>query len=128
MRLFAWIPLCALLAAIPPDKIFVNAVILTMDAAGRTVQAAAIRGEDIVSTGTTADIRKLAGPSTQMVDLGGKTMLPGFYAAHDHFPGAGTVAGHYVDINSPPIGKMQSIADIVAALKEKARTSPRDIG
>jgi predicted amidohydrolase YtcJ len=125
LRLFVWFPLCAtLLAAIPPDRIFVNAVVLTMDTAGRTAQAVAIRGEEIVSAGTDADIRKLAGPSTQIVDLGGKTLLPGFYAAHDHFPGAGTVAVHYVDLNSPPIGKMQSIADIVAALKEKARTTP----
>jgi predicted amidohydrolase YtcJ len=125
LRLFACLPLCAtLVAQTPPDKIFVNAVVLTMDAAGRTAQAVAIRGEQIVSVGTTPEIHKLAGPSTQVVDLGGKTLLPGFYAAHDHFPAAGTVAVHYVDLNSPPIGKMQSIADIVAALQEKARSTP----
>lgn len=116
MRLLTWFPLCAaLLAQTPPDKIFVNAVVLTMDTAGRTAQAVAIHGEEIVSTRSTADIRKLAGTSTQIVDLGGKTLLPGFYAAHDHFPGAGTVAVHYVDLYSPPIGKMQSIAVIIVA-------------
>jgi predicted amidohydrolase YtcJ len=120
-----WLALCAALSAqAPPDKIIVNAVVLTMDATGRTAQAVAVRGEEIVSAGTTSEIRKLAGPSTQVVDLGRKTLLPGFYAAHDHFPGAGTVAVHYVDLNSPPIGKMQSIADIIAALKDKARTTP----
>src|SRR6185369_16034800 len=69
-----------------------------------------------------AEIRKLA-PGAAVTDLAGKTLLPGLYAAHDHFPGAGTVAVLQVDLNSPPIGKMLSIADVVAALKSKARTT-----
>src|SRR5439155_12790154 len=102
-------------------RIFVNGVVLTMDAAGRTSQAVAIRGEKIVSVGTSAAIRKLAGPATYVVDLGGRTLLPGLYAAHDHFPGAGHVAVHQVDLNSPPIGTMESIPDVIEALKQKAR-------
>jgi predicted amidohydrolase YtcJ len=113
-----------LASAQPPDRIFVNGLVLTMDAAGRTAQAVAIRGAEIVAAGSDAEIRRLAGPATAVVDLGGRTLAPGFYAAHDHFPGAGTAALYHVDLNSPPIGKMQSIADIVAALKAKARATP----
>ena len=108
----------------PWIRSFVNGLVLTMDAAGRTTQAVAIRGTEIVSAASDAEIRKLAAPSTTVVDLGGRTLAPGFYAAHDHFPGAGTSALFSVDLNSPPIGKMQSIADVVAALKEKARSTP----
>src|SRR5205809_1769142 len=94
--------ICAALEAqAPPHRIFVNGVVLTMDAAGRTSQAVAIRGKKIVSVGTSAAIRKLAGPATYVVDLGGRTLLPGLYAAHDHFPGAGHVAVHQVDSQQP---------------------------
>src|SRR5262249_20245337 len=61
-----------------------------------------------------------AGPQTTTVDLAGKTLLPGFYAAHDHFPSWGRVALYQVDLNSPPIGPIRTLADIVAALKERA--------
>ena len=83
----------------------------------------AIRGEQIVAAGTEAEIRELATPSTTVVDLGGKTLLPGLYAAHDHFAGAGTVALYRVDLNSPPIGAMSYIEDVVAVLKN----TPTDI-
>ncbi|HTM47194.1 MAG TPA: amidohydrolase [Bryobacteraceae bacterium] len=115
--------LAAALSAQTPDKVFVNGQVVTMDPAGRTAQAAAIRGERIVAVGTDAEVRKLAGGAT-VIDLAGKALLPGLYAAHDHFPGAGTVAVHQADLNSPPIGKMLSIADVVEALRAKARATP----
>jgi predicted amidohydrolase YtcJ len=123
MRRVLLLCLAAGLAAQTPDRIFVNGQIVTMDAAGRTAQAVAIRGERIVAVGSDAEIRQLAG-GAGVIDLAGKALLPGFYAAHDHFPGAGTVAVHQADLNSPPIGKALSIADVIEALKAKARTTP----
>ena len=64
----------------------------------------AVRGDLIVAVGSDAAVWGLAGPETRVVDLDGRTMTPGFYAAHDHFPGSGRVAVTQVDLNSPPIG------------------------
>jgi len=106
------------------DTVYLHGAVITLDAGARTAQAVAVRDGKILAVGTDAEIQRLASSQTTVVNLRGKTMLPGFYAAHDHFPGAGMNALFYVDLNSPPIGKMQSIADIVAALKERARTAP----
>jgi len=106
------------------DKIFINGTVVTMDAAGRTVQAVAVGKGNIVAAGSNAEIGKLASPGTKVVDLKGATMLPGFYSAHDHFPSAGAVAVGRLDLNSPPVGKMESIEDIVQVLKNKAGQTP----
>src|SRR4051794_1182478 len=105
-----WLLLAALAAqAQVADRVYWNGPILTMNASGATAEAVAVRGASILAVGARADIRKLTGPGTQVIDLGGKTLAPGFYAAHDHFPSAGDVALHQVDLNSPPIGAMRNI-------------------
>jgi predicted amidohydrolase YtcJ len=107
------------------DRIFVNGVVVTMDAANRVGEAVAVRGEEIIGVGTNSDVRALAGPDTEVVDLGGKTLTPGFYAAHDHFPRIGDLALYQVDLNSPPIGKVETIDGLIAAMKEKAARTPK---
>src|SRR5688572_20503699 len=88
----------------PPDKIFVNGSVVTMARPGATARAVAVKGDKILAVGTTEEIRALAGRGTKAIDLAGKTLLPGFYAAHDHFPSWGRVSLYQVDLNSPPIG------------------------
>jgi predicted amidohydrolase YtcJ len=51
-------------------------------------------------------------------------MLPGFYAAHDHFPTSAFTELFQVDLNSPPIGSRKSIEEIVEALRERAARTP----
>ena len=107
----------------PPDRIFINGTVITMDATGTIAQAVAVRRGEVMAVGTTAFIRRLAVRPTLVTDLQGKTMLPGFYAAHDHFPSAGTLAMHLVDLNSPPIGPVQTIADLQDRLRKKLATT-----
>ena len=57
--------------------------------AGRRAVALAIRGDRILAVGTSAEIDKLKGPATQIVDLGGHFLMPGFNDAHLHLAGAG---------------------------------------
>ena len=90
----------------------------------RVVQAVAVLGDLIVAVGSDAEVRALAGPETRVVDLDGRTMTPGFYAAHDHFPGSGRVAVTQVDLNSPPIGAIENIDQLVAALSARAEELP----
>src|SRR5262245_24326444 len=107
-----------------PDRILVNGLLVTMAREGEVAEAVAIRHGKIAAVGATNEIRALAGPKTSGADLGGNAVLPGFYAAHDHFPSAGRVALYEVDLNSPPMGSMRSIEDIVSALNEKSAQTP----
>jgi len=71
------------------DIIFHNGTILTMDEAQPTASAIHIRGERIEALGDDASILAGAGPQTLVVDLGGRTLMPGFVDAHSHYFGRG---------------------------------------
>ena len=108
---------------IAPDTIWLNGTVVTMEG-DQTAQAVAVLGDNIVAVGSDAEVGPLAGPQTRVVDLQGRTMTPGFYAAHDHFPGSGRVAVTQVDLNSPPIGAIENMDELVAALRDRARDLP----
>ena len=67
-----------------PDSILFNGKIFTSVAAHPYVQALAIHGERIVATGDSAKMRSLAGPRTRLIDLLGRTVIPGINDAHIH--------------------------------------------
>ncbi len=71
-------------AADAPSLILVNAVALTMDRSDRVAEAIAIDGERIVAVGSNADIKKMAGRGTEMIDVGGRTVIPGLIDTHLH--------------------------------------------
>lgn len=73
----------------PPDRILVRAVVHTMDDERPRVEAVAITGGRISSIGTTAEILALKGPQTEVIDLGGATVVPGLKESHGHFVGIG---------------------------------------
>ena len=103
----------------PQHQVFINGDVLTMDADNRVVQALATRGALIEAVGSTEEIMALAGDDTEVVDLRGRTLLPGFIDAHGHFPGSGqsVIAA---DLSSPPIGSYTTMAEVLAALKARA--------
>ena len=67
------------------DIIFHNGVLLTMDESQPTASAIHIQGERIVSVGDEGSILAEAGPQTTVVDLSGRTLMPGFVDAHSHY-------------------------------------------
>lgn len=75
-------------AAQPADRIFINGKIWTGDDARPRAEALATSGDKILAVGTTAEIRALAGPTSAVVDLKGRLMVPGFQDSHLHFPGS----------------------------------------
>ncbi len=101
-----WLSLMALVAAgnvaaqsassLPPeilryaDTVYVNAKIITLDEhavnpdPGSIVEAMAVRDELILALGATEDMLAMAGPATKIVDLKGKTVIPGFVESHVH--------------------------------------------
>ena len=106
----------ALRTPVPPaHQVFINGDILTMDAGNSVVQALSTRDELIEAVGTTEEIMALVADDTLVVDLRGRTALPGFIDAHGHFPGSGLKA-IAADLNSPPIGDKTTMAEVLAAI------------
>src|SRR5438093_11153218 len=71
------------------DLIIVNGNIQTMDANQPSAQAVAIIGNRIIAVGSNAEIRRLAGANTKVIDAKGQLVLPGFNDAHVHFMSGG---------------------------------------
>src|SRR3954468_14558654 len=83
-RLLVLLSLCAAAFAQAPDTVLINGKILTVDARNTVQQALAIRDGKITALGTTAAIRATAAPSTRVIDLGGRTVIPGLIDSHMH--------------------------------------------
>lgn len=73
-----------------PDMIVYNAKIVTMDDPGfnsnpgTIAEAMAVRDDEILAIGTSTEMRALAGPDTELLDLDGRTVMPGFILTHEH--------------------------------------------
>ncbi|WP_298190793.1 amidohydrolase [Novosphingobium sp.] len=102
----------------PADLVLVNGKIVTVDGKGRVVRGVAVRGRRIIAVGNVARFR---GPRTRVIDLKGRTVLPGFIDAHSHVGGMAEVEAHTVDIQVPPL---KDGAAVITRLKEKAATLP----
>jgi predicted amidohydrolase YtcJ len=71
------------------DLLLTNAKVVTVDERLPQVEAVAVRGDRIIALGSSADLKKYAGPATQVVDLQGQLVIPGFIESHGHFSGVG---------------------------------------
>lgn len=99
------------------DHILVNARIHTMDANQPRAEAIALQGNRILALGSTADLLALKGAGTEISDVGGGVIFPGFIDAHSHPDGADEVTG--ADVNR------RSIREIQDAMREQAgKTAP----
>jgi predicted amidohydrolase YtcJ len=68
----------------PADRIWTGGTILTMNDAAMRAEAVAEKAGRIIAVGSLAEITALAGPETEVTDLGGRTMVPGFVDPHGH--------------------------------------------
>ena len=76
-------------SAAPADFLLLNGKIVTLDGSSSVKEALAIEGDHVAATGSTEELRKLAGPSTKILDLGGRTVIPGLIDSHIHAIRAG---------------------------------------
>src|SRR5437763_97729 len=86
-----YLPLLAgLIGAAPAaDLVLVNGKVWTVDRKNPAVEAVAVWRDRILAAGTSADVRKLAGPATRVIDLKGRRVVPGFYDSHVHMLSSG---------------------------------------
>src|SRR5713226_8155583 len=101
-----------------PDLILHNGHMVTMNAADPVAEAVAISRGRFFAVGKNADVMNLATAGSRKINLGGKTVLPGFIDAHSHPAMAGVMHLRMVDCD------LRSISAIQAALRERAAKTP----
>jgi len=80
-----------ILRGVRPDTIFHNGKILTVDTQDSVTQAVGIFGNKFCSVGANDAVMATAGPETKIIDLKGKTVIPGIVDSHNHIYEAGTL-------------------------------------
>jgi len=105
-------------ASTKPDLILSNGNIHTVDGANPHAEAVAIAGGRFFAVGSNQEIGNLSWPGVTRVDLGGRTVVPGFIDAHLHTASSGL--RHLKEVNAD----LRSIAAIQAALRERAAKTP----
>ena len=102
----------------PADTVLLNGKIVQYDAA--PAEALAVRDGRIAAIGRSADIRVFAGPATRVIDLGGRTVIPGLIDSHIHAIRAGltyTSEVHWIGA--------RSLAEALDRIRAAARTAPK---
>ncbi len=101
-----------------PDTVLVNGKIVVYD--GAPAQALAVRDGKIAAIGSTAEIRALAGASTRVIDLGGRTVIPGLIDSHIHAIRAGltyTTEVHWTGV--------RTLAAALDRIRAAAKAAPK---
>lgn len=101
------------------DLILTNGRIYTSDDTRPVVEAVAVAGGKVLFAGNATGAMALKGPATRVVDLGGRTMIPGMVDAHGHVAGLGD-ALHIVDLTGTT-----SYDEVVARVAERAKRTPK---
>ena len=95
-----------------PDLVLHSGKVVTVDERHGTVQALAARGGRILAVGSSENIRKLIGEGTKVINLRGRTAIPGFIEGHAHFTGVGN-ATMILDLSK--VDNWDQVVDMVAA-------------
>jgi predicted amidohydrolase YtcJ len=106
---------------IAADTIYVGGDIVTLNDAQPAAEALAVKDGRILAVGARNEVESAhTGETTKVVDLAGKTLLPGFLDTHGHYVSALSVASQ-VKVYAPPAGPGKDVPGILAAI-EKFRT------
>lgn len=104
-------------AELAPELVLTGGVIHTVSDRG-TVSALAVKDGRIAWIGSAEGSAALAGPGTRVVDLGGRTILPGFVDSHNHMLKAG------LDLGKVQLDGAATLDDVLAAVATRAKALP----
>jgi predicted amidohydrolase YtcJ len=102
------------------ERIWSGGPILTMNDQAMRVEAVAEANGKILAVGSRSEVMTLKGPSTQLVDLQGRTLVPGFVDAHGHVV-VGGLQALSANLLAPPDGKVRDIASLQQTLRDWAQ-------
>jgi hypothetical protein len=94
-----------------PDLVLINGKVLTMDDRSSVVEAVAILDGKIIATGSSASVKSAIGTRTRVLDLAGKTVIPGLIDTHAHFKAAG-LSEYVVSVN-----RAKTVVEALDAIK-----------
>src|SRR5690242_2481280 len=113
------LPVCVCAMAADADLILHNGKIVTVDPQFSVRQAVAVKAGKITVVGTDAEVLKERGAGTRVIDLHGRTVLPGLFDSHVHALEAG------LSEYRAPLPALDSFAAVQAYLRDRARTTPK---
>jgi len=102
------------------DTVYTGGPILTIDDANPRPEAVAVRDGRILAVGALSDVNAYQGDGTEVFDLDGRTMLPGFVDSHGHVVMGGLQALS-ANLLAPPDGKVTDITSLQATLSAWAK-------
>lgn len=97
-----------------PDVVVVNGHVITVDPHSTIAEAVAIQSGRFVAVGTTADIRRLVGAGTRVIDAGGRTVIPGLVDSHVHALGVASAE------QTQPFQSLRSIDELQSWIRHAA--------
>lgn len=100
--------------AVTADSVFINGKVVTVDARSSVVQALAVKDGKFFAVGTTDSVMSHAGPATRIVDLKGRTVIPGLADSHLHAVGGGPG----IDLSAT-----RSVAQLLGKVSEAAKAA-----
>ncbi len=104
------------------DLVLLNGKIVTVDSNESIAEAVAAKYGRVIAVGGNSDVEGLIGEGTSVIDLEGRTVIPGLIDSHCHMTGTGARKLLSVDLSEE--AGVRSIADIQARLAEKAGATP----
>ena len=109
------------------DQIYHNGTIITMEGEAAKATSVAVKDGKILAVSETSLVAPHQGDSTTVIDLQGKTLLPGFIDAHSHIS-LGMILLGQANISSPPVSTVNNISDILQKLKTHQEINNIDKG
>ena len=104
------------------QKIFMNGVILTMSGQCPEPEAVLVENGNIAAVGTKEEVLRQAADGAKIIDLKGRTLMPGFFDAHGHFITTALSRLCFIDVRCAPIGRIKTIEQMIAAMRNSPQT------
>jgi predicted amidohydrolase YtcJ len=108
------------------DRIFIGGPVLTMNDAQPRAEAVAVKDGVIVAVGSIDEIMSLKGETTEVTELDGRALIPGFFDAHGHVM-AGGVQALTANLLAPPDGTVTDIASLQQVLRDWAEENQETV-
>lgn len=102
-----------------PDAVYFNGKVITVDTGNTVKEAFAVKGDKFLAVGATRDMQALAGPQTQLIDLGGRAVMPGLMDNHNHAYHA-ALANRGIDVR-----EVTSLAGLLDRIRQAAAAAGR---